>query len=107
MNDEERIAAAIAAAPVEVQRLFKGTRVANMPKVTRTELCTKLYTTIVQGCFEPEGSYTETEINLRLRQVFDDHVALRRYLVGAGFLNRAADGSRYLVGPLPMAETAN
>jgi hypothetical protein len=97
MSDHERIAAAIAAAPVEVQRLFSGTRVVNMPKVSRTELCAKLYATVVQACFEPGGSYSESEINLQLRQIFDDHVALRRYLVTSGYLERASDGSRYLV----------
>jgi hypothetical protein len=97
MSDQERIAAAIAAAPVEVQRLFSGTRVVNMPKVSRTELCAKLYATVVQACFDPGRSYTESEINVRLRQIFDDHVALRRYLVTAGCLERASDGSSYLV----------
>jgi hypothetical protein len=97
MSDQERMAAVIAAAPVEVQRLFSGTRVVNMPKVSRTELCAKLYATVVQACFDVGGSYSETEVNVRLRQIFDDHVALRRYLVTAGFLERAPDGSRYRV----------
>jgi len=66
MSDQERIAAAIAAAPVEVQRLFSGTKVVNMPKVSRTELCAKLYATVVQACFDPGSSYTESEINLQL-----------------------------------------
>jgi len=103
MSQEDQIAAAIAAAPLEVQRLFSGGRVANMPKVSRTELCAKLYTTVVQACFEAAGSYTEVQVNQRLRQVYDDHVALRRYLVTTGFLERAPDGSRYAV---PVAHPA-
>ena len=97
MSDEERIAAAIAGAPVEVQRLFSGGRVANMPKAGRTELRAKLFETVIRACFEANGSYTEAEVNLRLRQIYDDYVALRRYLVESGFLARNPDGSQYLV----------
>jgi hypothetical protein len=41
--------------------------------------------------------YTELEVNSRLRPVFDDYVALRRYLIDEGFLTRA-DGEYWRSG---------
>ena len=34
--------------------------------------------------------YTEPEVNSILRELTDDHVTVRRYLVDAGFLSREA-----------------
>ena len=42
----------------------------------------------VARLFEPGLRYPEPVVNARLRQVFDDYAALRRYLVDAGFLSR-------------------
>lgn len=39
--------------------------------------------------FEPGARYAETDVNAILRQLFDDYVTLRRYLVDEGFLDRA------------------
>lgn len=38
--------------------------------------------------FEPGVRYAEREVNAILGRSFDDHVALRRYLVDGGFLSR-------------------
>jgi hypothetical protein len=38
--------------------------------------------------FEVGVHYSELEVNAVLREVFDDYVALRRYLVDEGFLDR-------------------
>jgi hypothetical protein len=40
--------------------------------------------------FDPGVRYTEIEVNRILRPVWDDVAALRRYLVDAGLLDRAA-----------------
>jgi hypothetical protein len=40
--------------------------------------------------FEPGQRYTEIEVNRLLRPVWADVAALRRYLVDAGLLDRAA-----------------
>ncbi|TYL45003.1 DUF2087 domain-containing protein [Nocardioides sp. BGMRC 2183] len=40
--------------------------------------------------FEPGRTYPEREVDAVLRQVHDDHAALRRYLVDDGFLTREA-----------------
>jgi hypothetical protein len=47
--------------------------------------------------FEPGQRYAEAEVNLVLRQVWDDVAALRRYLVDAALLDRA-DGVYWRIG---------
>ena len=44
----------------------------------------------VAGLFDIGVHYDEQRVNSILRTVFDDYVALRRYLVDEGFLDRAA-----------------
>ena len=43
----------------------------------------------VAGLFDIGVHYTEQDVNQVLRTKFDDYVALRRYLVDEGFLDRA------------------
>jgi hypothetical protein len=38
--------------------------------------------------FELGVRYEEADVNLMLRKVYEDHAALRRYLVDEGFLDR-------------------
>jgi hypothetical protein len=38
--------------------------------------------------FEVGVHYSELEVNAVLREVYDDYVALRRYLIDEGFLDR-------------------
>ena len=45
--------------------------------------------------FEPGRHYTEKEINVVLKEKFDDFVTLRRYLIEYGFMDRLPDGSQY------------
>lgn len=47
--------------------------------------------------FDPDRTYTEKEVNAILKEVFDDYVTLRRYLIDYGFMERYADGSGYWV----------
>jgi hypothetical protein len=44
----------------------------------------------VARLFEIGVHYSELEVNSILRAVFDDYVALRRYLIDEGFLDRAS-----------------
>ena len=39
--------------------------------------------------------YTEKEINEVLKDVYDDYVTIRRYLIDYGFVDRKPDGSQY------------
>jgi hypothetical protein len=45
--------------------------------------------------FQSEQIYNEKEINQILKDVYHDHVTLRRYLIEYGFLDRKSDGSQY------------
>lgn len=45
--------------------------------------------------FEAERQYTEKEVDTILKLVFDDHTAIRRYLIEYGFMDRVMDGSSY------------
>jgi hypothetical protein len=45
--------------------------------------------------FESERIYTEKGVNEILKEVNDDHVTVRRYLIEYGFLDRKPDGSQY------------
>ena len=52
--------------------------------------------------FEPGRRYAEVEVNLMLRQVWDDVAALRRYLVDAALLDRAAGQYWRIGGPVEV-----
>lgn len=45
--------------------------------------------------FEREATYTEKEVNERLKAIYEDYVTIRRYLIDYGFLDRKPDGSMY------------
>lgn len=45
--------------------------------------------------FEANQNYTEKEVNEILKQIFDDHVTVRRYLIEYGFMKRSSDCQNY------------
>ena len=47
--------------------------------------------------FDAAAIYTESEMNLILKEIYEDFVVLRRYLIEYGFFDRKADGSAYWV----------
>jgi hypothetical protein len=47
--------------------------------------------------FEAGRQYTESEVNILLMQLFEDHIFARRALVTDGFLDRTKDGATYWV----------
>ena len=49
----------------------------------------------ISNNFIPEGTYKEKEINEILKNIYDDYVLLRRYLVDYKFLNRTKDCRTY------------
>ena len=46
--------------------------------------------------FEFDREYTGKEVDVILKEIFDDYVSLRRSLIEYGFFNRTADGSNVL-----------
>ncbi|MDI7743204.1 DUF2087 domain-containing protein [Lysinibacillus fusiformis] len=47
--------------------------------------------------FDKTAVYTEKEMNAILKEIYEDFVLLRRYLIEYGFFDRKADGSAYWV----------
>lgn len=45
--------------------------------------------------FQPEKTYTEKEINESIKEIYDDYVTIRRYLIEYGFMERNRDCSEY------------
>ena len=49
----------------------------------------------IANLFEFKKQYTEKEVNEILKNIFDDFVTLRRYLIEYGYFERSNDGSLY------------
>lgn len=47
--------------------------------------------------FDASAVYTEKDMNVILKEIYEDFVLLRRYLIEYGFFDRKADGSAYWV----------
>jgi hypothetical protein len=52
----------------------------------------------IAQAFEPGRQYPEAEVNHILKTVFDDHCALRRYLIDEQFMSRTASGLYWRAG---------
>ncbi len=51
--------------------------------------------------FQAGRLYDEKEVNEILKEIYDDYVMLRRYLIEYGFIDRKADGSSYWLKKQP------
>ena len=81
--------------PDQLRAFISGGKITAMPaKRTRRRL---LLDRVAQA-FEPGRRYPEVTVDEILKQVFDDHCALRRYLVDEEFLSRTADGVYWRAG---------
>ncbi|HZZ96313.1 MAG TPA: DUF2087 domain-containing protein [Jatrophihabitantaceae bacterium] len=81
-----------------VRTYFDGEQMTAMPRAGRKRRIALEH--IVQR-FEPGRRYTELEVNAELRQVWpNDVAALRRYLVDAQLLDRAAGEYWRIGGPV-------
>ncbi|MEY9966222.1 hypothetical protein ABIA33_004281 [Streptacidiphilus sp. MAP12-16] len=83
------------AARDDVAELFKDGRLTGIP--ARPARRQALLEYLARRAFEPGVSYGEPEVNIALRQYWDDFSALRRYLIDAGLLTRSPDGRTYRV----------
>jgi hypothetical protein len=81
--------------------LFADGRLVRMP--VRPALRRALLEHLTDRMFQPGVSYSEAEVNIAIRQYWDDPSALRRYLVDGGHLTRSPDGRSYRVAPAPVA----
>ena len=78
---------------------FRDERLTTMPRPGRKRQIALEH--IVQ-IFEPGRRYTEVDVNLMLRAVWDDVAALRRYLVEAALLDRSAGEYWRIGGPVEV-----
>jgi hypothetical protein len=78
---------------------FRDGRLAVMPRSGRRR---QLVLEHLAQLFEPGRRYREVEVNLILRQVWDDVAALRRYLVDAALLDRAQGMYWRIGGPVDV-----
>jgi hypothetical protein len=70
-----------------LQRFFRDGRLVSVP---RQQSKRGVVLDHLAASFEPGVRYPENDVNEMLRKVYDDYVALRRYLVDEGFLARDA-----------------
>ena len=49
----------------------------------------------IAGQFKPNIKYTEKEVNTILKDIYDDYVTIRRYLIEYGFMERTRDCREY------------
>jgi hypothetical protein len=81
-----------AGGPARVRALFSRGRLVEIPRAP--ELRMELLRFLAER-FEPGRAYSEPDVNALLREVHDDHAALRRYLVDARLLVRDDAGTSY------------
>ncbi|MGD0244291.1 MAG: DUF2087 domain-containing protein [Streptosporangiaceae bacterium] len=81
--------------PDQLRAFVRDGRITALPaKRIRRRL---LLDQIAQG-FEPGRQYPEAEVDQILKTVFDDHCALRRYLIDEQFMSRTASGLYWRAG---------
>jgi hypothetical protein len=81
--------------PDQLRAFIRDGRITALPaKRTRRRL---LLDQVAQA-FEPGRRYPEAEVDQILKAVFDDHCALRRYLIDEQFMSRTAAGLYWRAG---------
>ncbi len=87
--------------PSELHRYVRDGRISVIPAKRATRL---LLLDRVAQAFEPGRRYPEFAVNEILKAVYDDHAALRRYLIDEGLLSRTPDGTYWRSGgTVPIA----
>ena len=91
----DNAAGLIADPPDQLRAFIRDGRILALPaKRTRRRL---LLDQVAQA-FEPGRRYPEAEVDQVLKAVFDDHCALRRYLIDEEFMSRTAAGLYWRAG---------
>ncbi|WP_053074020.1 DUF2087 domain-containing protein [Priestia aryabhattai] len=73
---------------------FKEERLIQIPKKEKKRVIILLY---ISRKFQKNTYYTKKEVNEILKDVFEDFVMIRRYLIDYKFLNRNKEGTKYWV----------
>jgi hypothetical protein len=91
----DNAAGLLADPPDQLRAFIRDGRILALPaKRTRRRL---LLDQVAQA-FEPGRRYPEAEVDQVLKSVFDDHCALRRYLIDEEFMSRTAAGLYWRAG---------
>ncbi|WP_176586222.1 DUF2087 domain-containing protein [Priestia megaterium] len=73
---------------------FKEERLIQIPKKEKKRAVILLY---ISRKFQKNTYYTEKEVNEILKDLFEDFVMIRRYLIDYKLLNRNKEGTKYWV----------
>ena len=71
----------------DLRGFLRDGRITTMPAKRAKRLL--LLDRVAQG-FEPGRQYQEAEVDAILKGIYDDHAALRRYLIDEGLMSREA-----------------
>jgi hypothetical protein len=92
------------ALPGPLRPYVRGGRISVMPAKRAARLV--LLDRVAQA-FEPGRRYPEQAVNEILKAVYDDHAALRRYLIDEGLLSRTPGGTYWRSGgTVPIGQAA-
>jgi hypothetical protein len=81
--------------PERLRPFVSNGRITAMPARRAIRL---LLLNLVAQAFEPGRRYTEPVVNEVLRTLYDDHAALRRYLIDEELMSRTPDGTYWRSG---------
>jgi hypothetical protein len=81
--------------PAQLRPYVRDGRIAALPAKRAARL---LLLDEVAQAFEPGRRYEEAAVNEILKAVYDDHAALRRYLVDEELMSRTPDGTYWRSG---------
>jgi hypothetical protein len=75
-----------------LNKYIKDGKLSNFPIKQKRKLVVLRY---FVKLFDPSRFYSEKEVNQIIKEVYDDYVTIRRYLIEYGFMERNRDGSDY------------
>jgi hypothetical protein len=81
--------------PLPLVPFVRDGKISVMPAKRTTRL---LLLDRVAQAFEPGRHYAEVAVNEILKALYDDHAALRRYLIDEQLLDRTPDGTYWRAG---------
>jgi hypothetical protein len=81
--------------PDQLRPYVRGGRITALPAKRAVRL---LLLDEVAQAFEPGRRYEEVAVNEILKALYDDHAALRRYLVDEELMSRTPDGTYWRSG---------
>jgi hypothetical protein len=81
--------------PSQLRPFIRDGRISAIPAKRAPRL---LLLDLVAQAFEPGRRYPELAVNEILKALYDDHAALRRYLVDEDLLSRTPDGTYWRSG---------